>query len=121
MSSAKQKKSPQNNTIPLKFQLSDRYIDLLSDHTVPDPDNLASALTLACPITERMIATGEIVLKNKEERGIFSDTGQFCTEMRTACTACKKTGDGMQEYSGCSLFASRSREDEFTGTGKNPA
>jgi hypothetical protein len=37
-----------------------------------------------------MIGSGEIILKNKEERGIFSDTGQFCTEMRTACTDVRK-------------------------------
>ena len=33
-----------------------------------------------------MIGAGEIVLKNKEERGIFSDPGIFCSDMRTACT-----------------------------------
>jgi hypothetical protein len=66
-----------------------QVIDLLSDHTVPEPDELASALTMACPIAERMIGNGEIILKNKEERGIFSETGQFCTEMRTACTDVK--------------------------------
>jgi hypothetical protein len=65
-------------------------IDLLSDHTIPDPDDLASALTMACPIIERMIGSGEIILKNKEERGIFSDTGQFCTEMRSTCADVKK-------------------------------
>ena len=67
-----------------------KVIDLLSDHTVPDPDDLASALAMACPITERMIGAGEIILKNKEERGIFSDMGQFNTEMRTACTDVRK-------------------------------
>ncbi len=49
---------------------------------------------MACPIAERMIGTGEIILKNKEERGIFSDTGQFCTEMRTACTDVKNQEAG---------------------------
>jgi len=55
--------------------------DLLSDHTVPDIKDLESALTNACPIAQRMIAAGDIVLKNKEERLVFSDTGRFCTEM----------------------------------------
>jgi len=67
-----------------------RTIDFLSDHTLPDPDNLASALAMTCPIAERMIAAGEIVLKNKEERGIFSDTRQFCTEMYTICLDIRK-------------------------------
>jgi hypothetical protein len=71
---------------PAEISALRRVIDLLSDHTVPDPDDLASALTLACPLAERMIGADNIILKNKEERGIFSDTGQFCTEMRTACT-----------------------------------
>jgi hypothetical protein len=55
--------------------------DLLSDHTVPDIKDLESALTNACPIAQRMIAAGDIVLKNKEERAVFSNTGRFCTEM----------------------------------------
>jgi predicted nucleic acid-binding Zn-ribbon protein len=71
---------------PAEISIIRHIIDLLSDHTVPDPDDLVSALTMACPIAERMIGAGEIVLKNKEERGIFSDTGQFCMEMRTAST-----------------------------------
>ena len=75
---------------PAEISTLRHVIDLLSDHTVPGPDDLASALTMACPIAERMIGTGEIILKNKEERGIFSDTAQFCTEMRTACTDVKK-------------------------------
>ena len=55
--------------------------DLLSNHTIPDTKELEPALTSAFPIAERMIAAGEIVLKNKEERAVFSDTGRFCTEM----------------------------------------
>ena len=61
-------------------------IDLLSDHSIPDTNDLESALTKACPIAERMIAAGEIILKNKEERAVFSETGRFLTEMCTTCT-----------------------------------
>jgi len=61
-------------------------IDLLSDHTTPDSGELTSALTTACPVAQRMIEAGEIILKNKEERAIFSDTGRFCTEMCAMCT-----------------------------------
>jgi len=64
-------------------------IELLSDHVVPDPEDLDLALARASPIAERMIAAGEITLKNKEERGIFSDTAQFRREMRTTCSAVK--------------------------------
>jgi len=60
-------------------------IDLLSDHTAPDSKDLASALTIAFPVAQRMIEAGEIVLKNKEERAIFSDTGRFCTELCAIC------------------------------------
>ena len=71
---------------PSEVAALQRVMDLLSDHTVPEPGDLVSALTTACPIAERMIGAGEIVLKNKEERGIFSDPGIFCSDMRTACT-----------------------------------
>jgi hypothetical protein len=64
-------------------------VELLSDHDVPDPEDLDSALARACPIAERMIAAGEITVKNKEERGIFSDTAQFRRDIRTTCTAVK--------------------------------
>ena len=32
-----------------------------------------------------MIGSGEIVLKNKEEYSIFSDTSRFCQEMIMMC------------------------------------
>jgi hypothetical protein len=56
-------------------------IDLLSDHTVPEIKDLESALNTAFPIVQKMIGAGNIELKNKEERAVFSDTGRFCTEM----------------------------------------
>jgi hypothetical protein len=61
-------------------------IDLLSDHTAPDSKDLASALATACPVAQRMIEAGEILLKNKEERAIFSDTGRFSNELCAICT-----------------------------------
>ncbi|MDD1697527.1 MAG: hypothetical protein LUQ36_04115 [Methanoregula sp.] len=73
--------------VPADITALQRSIDLLSDHTVPDPDELDPALALACPVAERMITAGEIILKNKEERGIFSDTTQFRLEMNSICTA----------------------------------
>jgi len=80
-------------------------VDLLSDHTAPDTKDLASALTIACPVARRMIDAGEIVLKNKEERAIFSDTARFCTEMCAICTdiimqelACKSVQDSLSSH-----------------------
>jgi len=65
-------------------------MDLLSDHKIPDTRDLSAALRAACPVTERMIAAGEITLKNKEERAIFSDTQQFSTDMCASCTDLKR-------------------------------
>jgi hypothetical protein len=72
---------------PAETSALQNTIELLSDHVVPDPEELDSVLAQACPIAERMIVAGEITLKNKEERGIFSDSAQFRREIRTTCTA----------------------------------
>ena len=61
-------------------------MELLSDHVIPDSRDLASALFAACPVAERMVAAGEITLKNKEERAIFSDTEQFRSDICASCT-----------------------------------
>ena len=60
-------------------------MDLLSDHTLPDPQELSGILAAACPIAERMIGSGEIALKNKEEYSIFSDTSRFSQNMQMTC------------------------------------
>ena len=60
-------------------------MELLSDHAMPDPQELTAMLTAACPIAERFIGSGEIVLKNREEHSIFSDTSRFCREMPMMC------------------------------------
>ena len=92
-------------------------VDLLSDHTAPDTKDLASALTTACPVAQRMINAGEIVLKNKEERAIFSDTGIFCTEMCAICTdiiaqelACKSVQDSLSSHPVLMMMKSLERE-----------
>ena len=66
---------------PTEIATIRKAIDLLSDHTVPEIKDLESALNSAFPIVQKMIAAGNIELKNKEERAVFSDTGRFCTEM----------------------------------------
>ena len=92
-------------------------VDLLSDHTAPGVKDLASALTIACPVAQRMIDAGEIVLKNKEERAIFSDTGRFCTEMCITCTdiitqdlACKSVQDSLSSHPVLVMMNSLERE-----------
>lgn len=59
---------------------------LLSDHAVPDSADIAQALTAACPIAKRMIDEGDINLKNKEERALFTAPEQFIGEITTICT-----------------------------------
>jgi hypothetical protein len=71
---------------PSEISLLRHAMELLSDHVVPDNKDLAAALAAACPVAERMIAAGEIALKNKEERAIFSDTNQFSADMCVSCT-----------------------------------
>lgn len=71
-------------------------IHLLSDHTAPDANELASALTLAFPVVQRMVDAGEIVLKNKEERAIFSDAGKFSADIVSICTDIRTTGAAWQ-------------------------
>jgi predicted nucleic acid-binding Zn-ribbon protein len=60
-------------------------MELLSDHDIPDGGELQDTLALACPIAERMISTGEIQLKNREERAIFSDASQFTRDICASC------------------------------------
>ena len=60
-------------------------MEILSDHAVPDCVDLVNSICASSPITLRMIEAGEISLKNKEERAIFSDTARFCEDIGTAC------------------------------------
>lgn len=71
---------------PSEIAVLRQTMELLSDHNVPDTSDLASALSAACPIAERMIAAEEITLKNKEERAVFSDTRQFSASLCASCT-----------------------------------
>lgn len=59
-------------------------MNVLSDHEIPDADQLDAALATACPLAERMITDGEVIVKNKEERAIFSDTTRFREEIAIA-------------------------------------
>ena len=90
---------------PSEIAVLRQMMELLSDHEVPDSGDLASALSAACPIAERMIAADEITLKNKEERAIFSDTKQFSTTLCASCTdlgllenACRIAEDNLASH-----------------------
>lgn len=61
-------------------------IEILSDHTVPDCDDLVATLEAAYLPARRMIDAGEIVLKNKEERGLFASQDEFTAGIRELCT-----------------------------------
>jgi hypothetical protein len=61
-------------------------VELLSDHELPDASRLTAALITACPVAQTLINAGEIPLKNREEREVFSDTQQFCIRMAELCT-----------------------------------
>ena len=92
-------------------------VNLLSDHTPPETQDLDSALTNSIPVIQRMISAGEIVLKNKEERAVFSDTRRFCTEICTICTeileqemACKHVQNSLSSNPVLTMMNSLERE-----------
>jgi hypothetical protein len=102
---------------PTEISTLRHAIDLLSNHTIPDTNELESSLTGAFPIAQRMIAAGEILLKNKEERAVFFETGRFCTEMCTICTdirtqelACRNVQDLLASHPVLVMMNSRERE-----------
>jgi hypothetical protein len=68
-------------------------MEILSDHAVPDCADLTNSIIASSPIALRMIEAGEIPLKNKEERAIFSDTARFCEDIGTACRELKQRED----------------------------
>ena len=56
-------------------------MDILSDHTVASDELVTPALDAACPVVQKMIDEGDIILKNKEEHAVFSDSRKFCGEV----------------------------------------
>jgi len=64
-----------------EVSLLNAAMEVLSDHEIPDTGRLDAALAAACPLAERMITDGDVVVKNKEERAIFSDTPRFREEI----------------------------------------
>ncbi|MDD1718935.1 MAG: hypothetical protein LUQ25_02640 [Methanoregulaceae archaeon] len=59
-----------------------RAVDLLESGTLPESGSLG-VVEIVLPHTVAMIGNGEIVLKNREEKGVFSDTTAFIAMIRT--------------------------------------
>ena len=74
---------------PSEIAILHAAMDILSDHEIPDKERLDGTLGAACPVAERMIAASEVLLKNKEERSVFSDTQEFRREICAAASALK--------------------------------
>ena len=98
---------------PSEIAILRQTMELLSDHNIPDSRDLASALSAACPIAERMIAAGEITLKNKEERAIFSDTKQFSTRYMCQLYRHWIAGRGLQDCRGKTGITPAACQDTF--------
>ncbi|MGA7627330.1 MAG: hypothetical protein WCE65_06205 [Methanoregula sp.] len=61
-------------------------MEILSHHEVATAESVARTLDAACPVVQKMIDDSDIILKNREERGIFSDVAQFQREVCGLCT-----------------------------------
>jgi chromosome segregation ATPase len=89
-------------------------VDLLAVSGIPDKDQLLPVLRKTLPVVSSMVQTGEITLKNKEERELFSPDGDLLgrieqdlirldkarTAFRTADHACHQSRyrQRMKEY-----------------------
>jgi hypothetical protein len=58
-----------------------RAMDILSDNAIHNTTDLTQTTAAACPIAVRMIDSGEVLLKNKEERALFADPAGFIREI----------------------------------------
>ena len=70
---------------PTEISALKKTLEYLSGHSIPDCNDLAVAISSSFPIAQRMIDAGEIALKNKEERTIFSSTDSFIADISRAC------------------------------------
>jgi len=60
-------------------------MELLSDHEVAAAEPCTATLTAACPMVEKMIADGDIILKNREERTVFAEPAKHAGEVSQLC------------------------------------
>jgi hypothetical protein len=61
-------------------------MEILSHQDVAPAGDVTVALDAACPVVQKMIDEGDIILKNREERTVFSDTTAFTGEVGGLCT-----------------------------------
>jgi hypothetical protein len=97
-------------------------MEILSDHEVAAAETVARALDTACPVVQKLIDEGDILLKNKEERAVFSDTGKFSGEVSGMCTRyrelekqCRDGEEGLLSHPVLSRLRSLEREKEQLG------
>ncbi|ABS56247.1 hypothetical protein Mboo_1730 [Methanoregula boonei 6A8] len=73
-------------------------MEILSHHDVATAREVTGALEAACPVVQKMVDDGEIILKNRDERTVFSDTAAFSREVGDLCTRhCAVTGQFKEE------------------------
>jgi predicted nucleic acid-binding Zn-ribbon protein len=57
-------------------------VDLLAGSGIPDEDQLLPALGKTLPVVESMLQSGDITLKNKEEKELFAPGGDLLARMQ---------------------------------------
>jgi hypothetical protein len=94
-------------------------MDILSDHTVASAELITHALDAACPVVQKMIDDGDIILKNKEEHAVFSDSRKFCGEVSGLCrryrdleARCREAEEGFVNHPVLARLRSLEREKE---------
>lgn len=94
-------------------------MDLLSDHEVAAAEPCTSTLAAACPVVEKMIGDGEIVLKNREERTVFAEPAQHAAEVSQLCARyaalekeCRAAEEGLISHPVLSRIQALGREKE---------
>jgi len=94
-------------------------MEILSDHEVAEAKTVASALDAVCPLVQKMIDEGDILLKNKEERAVFSDTGKLSGELYGLSTRyrelekhCRESEEGLLSNPVLARLRSLEREKE---------
>jgi chromosome segregation ATPase len=75
--------------------------ELLSSHQVPSPKELAESLKITLPIVLPLIASGEVALKNKEERALFSEPERLVSILERSAA----------EYYSCTARLVAAKED----------
>lgn len=91
--------------LPKEVHLLRDAMEILSDHEVAAAEPITRVLAAACPVVDKMVSEGDIVLKNKEERLVFSDTGKFSGEVSGLCAqfhelekSCRDAEEGLLSH-----------------------